>query len=488
MTGAWSCIIRFACHIPLGWVSIGGRGLYDTVNGLDATGIYDVIPNGRSFLYGLQMYSTWGIFAFAWNLVMFLGCFGCSSYLLALLGLIDSMIAVSLSISAVKQALFIPRTYGACDEATNWRNGTDGRNYFLTANSTAFDTYGGPARLCHAMVETWAFTVSVVILYGITGLINVALGLGTAYSSHKGCPLYCNSYGYRKWLGGGYRKALCGSLLWLLTPALWILDHPLAACRFGFRYICKALDRRRGQKDRRAVQHGRKALASKYSAEKRVDTGEPPVLPSEILLMISQQVHFVDLVSATRASKKLRMILFGSEGLVPGQLEDLREFSCQGTEKTSCEICGIQTCPDCQTKIAVASSPTSRHLRECRPYCSKCFYKTYCRWWAPQGQRLAKHRATCQLREQQTDVEMAVTAATTTDTKTLCRMCASMTQAERRKRLEARDEPELDRLERHPLACSKCRGMLSTRGPRWWICWQCLTECPSHLHPAWAEK
>jgi hypothetical protein len=94
---------------------------------------------------------------------MFLGCWACySSYLVVLLGLVDSMIAASLFVSAVKQAQFMPRTYGACDGATNWRNGTDGRNYFVTANSTTFETYGGPASLCHTMVQIWAYTVSVV--------------------------------------------------------------------------------------------------------------------------------------------------------------------------------------------------------------------------------------------------------------------------------------------------------------------------------------
>jgi hypothetical protein len=93
---------------------------------------------------------------------MFAACLACPSYLVALLGIIDSMIAISLLVCAVKQAQFIPLTYSACGEATNWKNGTDGRNYFLTANSTAFDSYGAPERLCHTMVETWAYTVSVV--------------------------------------------------------------------------------------------------------------------------------------------------------------------------------------------------------------------------------------------------------------------------------------------------------------------------------------
>jgi hypothetical protein len=79
-----------------------------------------------------------------------------------LLGLVDTMIAVALAISAAKQAQFMPTTYNACGGATDWRNGTDGRNFFLTANSTTFDGYGGPSSFCSSIVENWATTVALV--------------------------------------------------------------------------------------------------------------------------------------------------------------------------------------------------------------------------------------------------------------------------------------------------------------------------------------
>lgn len=59
MTGGWTCVVRFACHIPMGMMAFGGRSLYNAVKGLTETGIYDVIPHGHTFLSGLQMYSTW---------------------------------------------------------------------------------------------------------------------------------------------------------------------------------------------------------------------------------------------------------------------------------------------------------------------------------------------------------------------------------------------------------------------------------------------
>lgn len=79
-----------------------------------------------------------------------------------LLGLIDSLVAASLSLIAVNQAGFIPQTDDACRGATDWKNGTDGRNYFLVANATAFDSYKSPAKLSRTMVQIWTSTVIVV--------------------------------------------------------------------------------------------------------------------------------------------------------------------------------------------------------------------------------------------------------------------------------------------------------------------------------------
>lgn len=93
---------------------------------------------------------------------MFLGCLACVGYLCLLLGIVDLMIAIALAVSVAKQAQFMPTTYGACGGVTDWRNGTDGRNFFLTANSTTFDSYGKPENLCTDLVRAWAITIAMV--------------------------------------------------------------------------------------------------------------------------------------------------------------------------------------------------------------------------------------------------------------------------------------------------------------------------------------
>ncbi|KAL2193296.1 hypothetical protein P885DRAFT_45659 [Corynascus similis CBS 632.67] len=258
--------------------------------------------------------------------------------------------------------------------------------------------------------------------------------------------------------------------------------------------MCKALAaKRKDRRDRKALQHC-KLRRGKGSSEDvpNMDVHKHPVLPYELLLKISADLHFIDLINASRSSKRLRTTLFGVGGPGPSQLEDLQRFTCQGNTKRSCDLCGIQICPNCQTLVGSASPLASLHLKNCQPQCSRCFYNTYCRWWGPQGQRLAKHSTACGLSEQQqADIEMGVVAGPEGPVpafKAVCRMCASMTPTERRRAFQAKDEKELDRMERQPLACSKCKEMLPARAMRWWICQICLTECPFRMHPAWADR
>jgi hypothetical protein len=171
------------------------------------------------------------------------------------------------------------------------------------------------------------------------GIINIVLGIWDSRSSRwhhrrnrSACSVSCFT-------------AIRGFILWVLTPVFFVLDHPLAACRFGFRCLCKSIARRKKSRD--VYYHKSSSTADNALHKKEFNmTDRPPILPYEILLMIARDVHHVDLLNAGRASKKLRMTLFGTEGPLHWQLEDLRPYTCQGTNKTNCDICqNIQTCP-----------------------------------------------------------------------------------------------------------------------------------------------
>lgn len=192
----------------------------------------------------------------------------------------------------------------------------------------------------------------------------------TAYDAYDRPRRYRNQSNYYSSGFTSYNSTVYGSswwarlssfALWILTPVIWILDHPLAACRFAFRYTRKAIAAKRKEKgDGKALQLQKRA-PRKGSAENELDAKKHPVLPYELLVKISRELHFTDLISVSHSSKRLRTSLFGVGGLDPGQLEDLRQFTCQGNKKSSCELCGIQTCPVSVTSMEAVHPRVRSH-------------------------------------------------------------------------------------------------------------------------------
>ena len=354
------------------------------------------------------------------------------------------------------------------------------------------------------------------IIYGLMGLINILFGLLFAYHD----PAYNNQRGpYRgRWdYSWYYRQArgdcvllwrtLPGFPRWIFSAFLRIVDQPLAAIRFAFRYTCKALSARKSPKARMPSEPKvEEALAKKCFSEKGV---KPPVLPYEVLLLVCQDLHFVDLVNASCASSTLRTSLFGSVGL---ELSNLRAKTCNLLGRLNCQLCGIQTCVEsptyahttnnsspsptarqsCANSIPLALSPAATHSNQCKPYCSKCFYSTACRGWARRGDWSAGHERNCPLAVPRKDIEMGTALGLLTEMRTLCHTCVKVAPAERRKRFKARDavrqEMELDRQWRETTDCGKCGQKLGATGPRWWVCKGCSAECGLHVHSAWGEK
>jgi hypothetical protein len=194
-------------------------------------------------------------------------------------------------------------------------------------------------------------------LYLLTGPINILIGLTGAYASHdRNWSRSYYSSGYTTYHSAADNRWSCWASLsrfvaWILTPVFWVLDHPLAAGRFASRYTCKALAaKRKDRKDRhhsKPLRHQNRG-PGKGPAESGPDASEThtmPVLPYQLLLKVSRDLHFVDLINASRSSKRLRTTLFGRDGPNTMRLDDLRRFTCQGHTKRSCDLCGIQTCP-----------------------------------------------------------------------------------------------------------------------------------------------
>lgn len=148
--------------------------------------------------------------------------------------------------------------------------------------------------------------------------------------------------------------------------------------------------------------------------------------------------------------------------------------------------------------MAIAESQPARHLKYCRPYCSHCYYTSFCRFNTTRWR--GRHGPDCQLGPKQTkiqasrDIELASAELMNRNYAgrgyhrkawTLCRPCTDATPAERVRAMETRDAGEAYRLARLPLTCEGCNILLPEGGPRWWVCGMCLCECPSSVHPCW---
>lgn len=76
------------------------------------------------------------------------------------------------------------------------------------------------------------------VLYGLTALINIALGLGSAYQNHKDHKLRRDKHPplavRRRTCFDGLKRRTSRLHLLLLSLAVWALDYPVAMCRFGF--------------------------------------------------------------------------------------------------------------------------------------------------------------------------------------------------------------------------------------------------------------
>lgn len=131
-------------------------------------------------------------------------------------------------------------------------------------------------------------------------------------------------------------------------------------------------------------------------------------------------------------------------------------------------------------KIADASSYL--HLCGCDAWCSQCYFQFICRK-PPSTGPWKKHTSYCTRSPRPPNT--FTTRLSVYQDQLLCRACARRPLKAINAKLEEEGRYEIRRLTKHPLACGHCTRVLEPKGPRWWVCSQCLVECPSNVHPPW---
>ncbi|KAK3900570.1 hypothetical protein C8A05DRAFT_17130 [Staphylotrichum tortipilum] len=500
--GAPACIISFICHVPSGMMGINTLTAY--LNAQELGDIYDFLPHGKEFMVGLAILGHAGTFTFAWNFLQFGGAPFCRGYLLTFVGVVDFALAVILTVGTAMAGMFLPGTLSGCNTASNWNNATDGRNFFVAANATGH--FGDPMEttptsICRSMMTAWIMTIVVITFYYICGIVTVKRALQSDFGTYKSF--------------GDPPQYDIDSLPWLFAPVRVAVKLSVFVCRIvyasfylPFRFISKYLARDRNPslpkapgKWKGAPQAG---LADKPSL--------PPSstrLPMELVLMITSDLHCVDLFNLTRSSRHLQSIFFSEQNPAKETIKDLT--ICNSSNSTRhCKVCNIPICSGCAFNAHVPPSTALRHRTGCRPSCTRCFFKTCITvptptspgdHWNPNATRSNHYsssrrarpspiswtspfsRRGCALR----DVETHAEGESQRVYEEVCRNCASLPEGEMRCARDEHHVREMRRRRGERLACWRCRTVLEGDRVRWWVDPETGRECRWEGHPDWVE-
>jgi hypothetical protein len=202
-----------------------------------------------------------------------------------------------------------------------------------------------------------------------------------------------------------------------------------------------------------------------------------------VLQLLAGKLHYVDLVSLSLVSKRMRATIFPS--LLEGGTEDrqLRYYSCTGDAKAECWTCGIQVCEDCSKRRTSLDSLTSLHMMGCSARCASCFrtylsrprrerrpcycynYNTWSGWW---DNRSIRYRS---LKD-----------------RVVCRDCNRLSDDKLMAAREHKDKMVYRRLVIQSLACGECKVLLPKKGCKWWVHGECGRECRGSCHPRFVES
>jgi hypothetical protein len=129
----------------------------------------------------------------------------------------------------------------------------------------------------------------------------------------------------------------------------------------------------------------------------------------------------------------------------------------------------------CSSTCRLPETDAFFHLNNCKVCCSECYYGKVCR----AGN--FKHLQNCWLGRVLENRSNGSTSGSVA--RQICRSCDKSSLKERQSRCEARDRADVERLAQLPLACSRCHVFLPMRGPCWWVCSECFSECRDDVHP-----
>ncbi|KAI0437300.1 hypothetical protein F4803DRAFT_539317 [Xylaria telfairii] len=467
--GAISGVVRFICHVPLFYYAFTSINHFNFVKG--HMRVLLAPPLGSKVFVAEVFSGPFGVIAFVWNFLLWIPTIYAEGTRLFLIGVVDAIIAAFLITSLALQASFIGFTHAQCAQLRPGATHPSNLIFFQRVAEIDYKEKDIAEGTCQGYYAKWYVGLVVAILYTISAISNILMG---SYSHNSNTR----------------RSSSCS-----FSPIHAIMDimKGLAECVFFFLpararnvlfFASSYAKHWLHYKGAKTKQNARDTLAlvpRRHHREAK-QKGLRAVLSQEkVIEQIARQLHYVDVVNLSLASRGIREAVFLRQGV---DETHPRYYSCWGNKKYDCWACGIQVCGECSRTKRCAKSTVSFHMSLCAAACSNCYYKTISK-----GSHMRKP---CQCNDGRANGPNITSAywATVSNPQALrfvCRDCHGMKDDEVLALREKRDKAMYSNLTQQPLSCSQCSESLPRTGPRWWVCSKCKKECRSKCHSGWSQ-
>ncbi|KAI1111525.1 hypothetical protein F5Y14DRAFT_424844 [Nemania sp. NC0429] len=476
--GAISAAIRFLCHLPFGYYAFTGVSKFEYIR--DHMGVLLAPPLGHHIFVGEVFSGPIGVIGFFWNFFLWIPTISTTGGGLFLLGVVDAIVTGFIIISLAIEASFIGFTPGQC--AQLGPNATPNSNliFFQRVAEIEFKDKGVGEATCKEYYAKWYVGLVLAILYALSATANMVIGSRSGYNHGN----YQSSYSRNRGLGHcllspvppimGIMRGLAEIVSSLLPSRLYYsLSVTGRHVKQWFRYRASRTKQKAPESHILVTQHA--SHVGLYSV----------LSHDAVLERIARQLHYVDAVNLSLASRRMREAMFPRQKSSLVEEKQLRYYSCVGGKKTDCWACGIQICDECSKSSRCPKSTVSFHMSLCAAACSNCYRKKLSRSY------FRSHSCSCRDGRQKNPAYSYTYGGgylNPSDPRLVCRDCHAMTDDEMQALREKRDKAMYTNLSQQPLSCTICSESLPRTGPRWWICSKCKMECRSRCHVDWSQR
>ncbi|KAI0903975.1 hypothetical protein F4823DRAFT_616644 [Ustulina deusta] len=463
--GTISGVIRFICHLPFAFYAFTAISHFTFVK--NHMGVLLAPPLGPRILVGETFAGPIGAIGFLWNFFLWIPTLRTEGGGLVLLGVVDAIITGFLIISLSIEASFMGFTYEQCAQLRQNATPSPHLIFFQRVAEINPEEDAAGQGTCQSYYMKWYSGLIVAILYAASATANILIG-----SSSR------RSFGDRYAYNADRFSSNC--LLAPVPPITYIIPARVQnSVFFARRYIGHWLSSK-GFRTKHQIPNTYCLLPRHVNNTEGQEKGLPNLLSHEVVRRIAQKLHYVDVVSLSLTSKRIREALFPRQKRSTGEERQLRYYSCWGNKKSDCWVCGIQICTECSESKLCSKSTISFHISLCAAACSKCYYKTL-----SDGNDMRRPCSCNDGRKKGYTYSYGAQPNFPAE-RIVCRDCYHMTGDEALALRERRDQAVYSNLTQQPLPCSICLESLQRSGPRWWVCSSCKRECRSDCHLGWS--